>query len=951
MSHWEFDVFETVVGSFFDVSVHKAAAINRRRALGAAIDRRFAEFPKGLIGSKKKQFVDRALSISRVAWAPKQWENRHSIIKHLKTSGQGDERMTRALCFLCCKIREFDDVRSAIGEMLGKNAADHRDVVGWPPTVEYHLNDILTGSERADPDNGASSSALAPVLTFRSSANRFHFSNAIVSVLGRDDEQKRLRSFLNGGPGFQWLQIAGVGGQGKSRLAYELILDVQKTWHAGFLEAENLAAFGPYWKKWRPAKPTLIVFDYVMGQEAHIKTALQALAKRDDGFGGQPVRLLLLERQRWDRGGIKKKYISKDSEEPQLELRSSTTGFAEWFLALCERKDGSDLSLASTRYDADGGHGVVELESLFVDDLIAITRSVARSLTDADLSLSDEEIADALDPIDGQGRPLYAYFLAGALANNTYQPGWTREDLLIDSLDREQRTRWSSAFGPDCPRIGDDTVAMRLAVLATMLDGFDNGKMTWPFDWQPLDRSAFEGAMVLVDGPRGSGAHFNAAIPSLQPDILGEWFVLANLSGTLIDYRAIGNAAWISDPRRMAVFLMRCAQDFPGSEGLIRLLSVPPPDRNSQLALWQICPILIANLLDAECTLYPSELIRQIEFGASETGDPELVALLGYCYLMGIGLEQNERAGFRLIERAAEALHSTALYNLGLCHLQGTGTVTDIIKAIAYFHLAAQEGDDSAREIVESFPDRAGIPPSDPSIAEWVRAETPIKWPMDELVAGEWAEASNEQSQALIHLLSRHSRLKIGQGASVEGLRWAKLSCFPKIVLVEVMLIEENVVKLSCALVSSDISVLLNGKVLPLQLLARMGHLSISRIEDAVDFARIYSTALCEDGVNHRIIERIESISLYKDVGKRVLEKIKILARPVGFVAESEDNYVLTGLISHKQYLYFCHIIVNKFKNSIEIGEEVPIAEEVPVYWEGFDGVFRAIWLPSNLDS
>lgn len=47
----------------------------------------------------------------------------------------------------------------------------------------------------------------------------YHYTDTAVDVVGRIEEQEALERFRDAGPGFRWWQIAGAGGQGKSRLA------------------------------------------------------------------------------------------------------------------------------------------------------------------------------------------------------------------------------------------------------------------------------------------------------------------------------------------------------------------------------------------------------------------------------------------------------------------------------------------------------------------------------------------------------------------------------------------------------------------------------------------------------------------------------------------------------------------------------------------------------------
>jgi len=293
-------------------------------------------------------------------------------------------------------------------------------------------------------------------------SNVNYYGARSLEVLGRDHEFSRLISFLDADTPFTWLQLAGVGGQGKSRLALELTLHAkkEKDWAAGLLETEDLEEFGDAWTHWQPSQPHLLVVDYVVGREDKIGPVFRKLARRTNEFRA-PVRLLLLERQRWDRGGLGT--IKSDSTSHQALGMDGSGGRAEWFLKLAERHDGNDSALMDTRFES----GVLELEHLDQAALISIVRLVAK-IGGTELTHSDTAITEQLERIDKAGRPLYGYFLGHALAGGTRQQGRTRDDLLDDALNRDYQSRWVQNCGGAAPQLGDDDPAARIAVLATM---------------------------------------------------------------------------------------------------------------------------------------------------------------------------------------------------------------------------------------------------------------------------------------------------------------------------------------------------------------------------------------------------------------------------------------------------------------------------------------------------
>ncbi|MEM8595785.1 MAG: hypothetical protein AAGF76_04900 [Pseudomonadota bacterium] len=198
---------------------------------------------------------------------------------------------------------------------------------------------------------------LAPRLTgARDSTNINHYSRELVEILGRADEQRLLRDFLGAYDEFLWFQIAGGGGQGKSRLAWELIQEAQgcrklrlpQKWRAGFLRDDDITDFAATCRHWVPAEPTLIVFDYVLGIEKEIGDILHVLSCRACGAShtepalGERVRVLLLERQAWNEGGL-----TPDREigqEREITL-SPSRGLADWYSGLKPRRRSWKLPL------------------------------------------------------------------------------------------------------------------------------------------------------------------------------------------------------------------------------------------------------------------------------------------------------------------------------------------------------------------------------------------------------------------------------------------------------------------------------------------------------------------------------------------------------------------------------------------------------------------------------
>jgi pimeloyl-ACP methyl ester carboxylesterase len=361
----------------------------------------------------------------------------------------------------------------------------------------------------------------APLLRFRhveaQERTRFIYSARALPFLGREKEKSQLADFLDEPQEpFRWMVMLGSGGVGKSRLALELCLAIRNDWHAGFLPQDGEE---PDWGKWQPLMPTLIVIDYAARDTARNSKLLQALAGRGPADGTQslaaPVRVLLLERVGGD------------------EWLGKLRGFGT-----------SEARVAATAAP------LLELET--IDDLWPIFEYI---LGQNNQPLPDKaETLAALGAIDSERRPLFAYFAADAIAQGDDIRQFDKEQLLSQVIKRSREGYWKPA--------GADAKDERLLAVASMagsvkvdaLEGLAEKLLPeWDVDRHP--------AIFLAMTGRESGE----IIAALEPDIVGEHFVLACLAQNNLNdaNRArLCDLAWGFDPRGMAQFMVRVVHDF-----------------------------------------------------------------------------------------------------------------------------------------------------------------------------------------------------------------------------------------------------------------------------------------------------------------------------------------------------------------------------------------------------
>jgi AAA ATPase domain len=198
--------------------------------------------------------------------------------------------------------------------------------------------------------------------------------------IGRDDEIDKLSELLGGlEQPFSWMVLHGSSGAGKSRLALELCLALRDEWHAGFLPQEGEE---PDWGRWQPLLPTLIVVDYAARDTGHTGRLLRALSGRGAPDGtlrlSAPVRVLLIERM----------------------------GQGKWL--------DDTVGTATDKAQVEACHTSKDLPLSSLSDPWPIFEFV---LNEAEKPLPNKtETLAALEKIDPERRPLFAYFMADAIA-------------------------------------------------------------------------------------------------------------------------------------------------------------------------------------------------------------------------------------------------------------------------------------------------------------------------------------------------------------------------------------------------------------------------------------------------------------------------------------------------------------------------------------------------------
>ncbi|WP_299587680.1 tetratricopeptide repeat protein [uncultured Tateyamaria sp.] len=662
-------------------------------------------------------------------------KNLKTIVKNLCNAdhpekAQSDKENATALAFICTEDPRYYRLKPLIEEGLpGMDTIEH--------ILEKYRTAALIALGRYQPN------LVETPIDFPYEHQILHYAcdaEDSIKVLGRDKQQNQLRDFLKDERTFLWLQLAGVAGQGKSRLAFELIQEAKKVfgYDAGYLRAEDLEEFKDGWSYWQPDQPKLIVVDYVQEQGANLGPSMAIVAQRSTNLAHR-VRFLLLERQPWNSGAIQdyaphlNTQISDGrSGATEADFRFSE-GFASWFSGL--EANISDRAKSEPRYrnlpaiilrkpeHKFGGDSLIDLKALSKPDLRKLVNQVAAQQSEGNkLSLSDPEIDKALIRFDNSGRPLYAYFLGIALAHGRFEASWDRTDLLDSMLTIYRDRRWSKQFKHAAPELHEARPGLLLAVAATVLRALKlAGLHSWPFDAVSGDPD-FDEALTLVGAPRGNGAgSFGKFIPGLLPDLLGEWFVLQVLTQQPAQLVPLICWCWETRPQETANFLLRIAQDFPTDPTTQEILDVPcsTERKASFVCLSQQAAGIVSALIDKVETC-PEPVAKALQ-AACDDENADALATRAFCHWKGFYFERSDEQAFAFWERAAQKQHARSLRNLGVCYQQGIGIKTPNAREAMQLYQEAVEAGNTQAKVNLAFNLEQGIGVDAPDLEEAMR--------------------------------------------------------------------------------------------------------------------------------------------------------------------------------------------------------------------------------------
>ncbi len=391
-----------------------------------------------------------------------------------------------------------------------------------------------------------------------------------VKFVGRERELEMLLEFLeprpDRSPDFAWWLWTAPGGQGKSRLAFCLCLEAEaRGWRCGFLSSN--AEFGA-WSAWEVDEPTLVVVDHIAHRPETVRKAIGALSREPNGVRA-PVRLLLLERPFRPEDLWVRKFVPEALPEDRADFFDSA-----YPLDAKRRRDRLR-------------DRVRELEPLDADLLWQIVTSVldrhAVPHPDRDLTVT------ALETIDRLRRPLFAILAAEAIATAGVDRlrQWDRHELEYFILEREFAL-WQQRLGltgsPAGSRVRVRFEKHLVIVAFSTITGLTLTAATQALREHavPVPKRLFPDWVRAIAGYSAEEEEDeDSGTWRLEPDLLGELFVLERLAGRFgVDANRTATRAQMQrlldvglavQPLTTIAFIEKSLEDFPDHPSLHHL--------------------------------------------------------------------------------------------------------------------------------------------------------------------------------------------------------------------------------------------------------------------------------------------------------------------------------------------------------------------------------------------
>ncbi len=471
-----------------------------------------------------------------------------SDICHIRAANRGgpryDSRQTdeqrrefdNLILFCPTHHRMVDQDDDVTVEMLTDWKREHEERYrNWVhDRLDYERLRRQLSRKRPSPQSGKGPVPDSPCLE-RIAQNRFEFGSEWGPFVGREQELARLGAFLHDSRRFAWWFLAGGSGQGKSRLALELLSNHAPDWEGAFLrEIGDLS----WWEGWHPNEQTLFVVDDVLPYPETLGAWIERFSQRMPEWE-HCVRVLLIERA--EDHSWKQRFLTPTGSGSKRTKHIESARFDE-ALTLSRHTDEELIEIASCFV---GNHGAP--------------------------SVSREALAEAIPELGDRRNAQMAAFLGDLISVDLSTARAGKLGLIQGMLDRERNKRWRVRGVNERDEALLALSTLTAGMTSEQFAGLEEGELFPDKVTESLSRQSF----------LSGGA--NDELRPLRPEILGNLFLL----DTLYDDQGIFHRrrrdrllslAWSLQPDRVSTTISRAVADFPGHPAVRDLLGFPRRD-------------------------------------------------------------------------------------------------------------------------------------------------------------------------------------------------------------------------------------------------------------------------------------------------------------------------------------------------------------------------------------
>ena len=334
----------------------------------------------------------------------------------------------------------------------------------------------------------------------------FKYNSGTTTYIGREAVLAKLQNFLDENCYFPvvWWAITGLGGSGKSRIAYEIGIKNKKQWQIELIhDAAEISISDLNQLLYNSSKNMLLILDTYISDFSEIAKWMKKCNEQSCLSSFPKVRIIFLRREFGDLENV----------------------IPEWVNSMIVQDPFCMDYLYKQRF--------IQLEPLCEEEVCEILESYLKNVY-PQFKYTEKELHLLMQTQKKMGllnRPLFSMFLADAYANKQAPLNWDEERILQYTYKREKQIifeQYEQAFHItplDFPKVFE--CIENLYAAATISGGKMNELLgeRWSFFSEMIKATNLDQEQI-IQRMQAYGILRNGKLNVIEPDIVGEYFVL-----------------------------------------------------------------------------------------------------------------------------------------------------------------------------------------------------------------------------------------------------------------------------------------------------------------------------------------------------------------------------------------------------------------------------------------